>query len=119
MVYIKEAHPEDGDEGALIHNAKAGIHVEEPTTDLDRAIIARTMCQTLHTELPCVVDGVDNRVNDTYAAWPARIYIVGVDGKVQYRGNPGPEGFKPAEAKDALESILGVATQVSVASGGR
>lgn len=119
MVYIKEAHPESADEAALIHNVRAGIHVEEPTTDTDRAIVARNMCNTLKTHMPCVVDGVDNRINDTYAAWPARIYIVGKDGKVSYRSNPGPEGFKPAEAKDALESFLGVSTQVSAAPAAR
>lgn len=117
MVYIKEAHPEGADEAALIYNVKAGIHVEEAATDTDRAITARTMCNTLMTRMPCVVDGVDDRVNDIYAAWPARIYIVGVDGKVYYRSNPGPEGFKPAEARAALEQLLGVATQVSAATG--
>lgn len=117
MVYIKEAHPDGSDEADLIHNVKAGIRVEEATTDTDRAITARAMCNTLQTRMPCAVDGVDNRVNDIYAAWPARIYIVGADGKVYYRGNPGPEGFKPAEAKDALERLLGVATQVSAAIG--
>ncbi len=119
MVYIKEAHPEGADEMALIHNVKAGIHIEEATTDTDRAITARTMCTTLQTKMPCVVDSVDNRVNDTYAAWPARIYLVGVDGKVVYRSGPGPEGFKPVEAKDALERLLGVSTQVSAATAAR
>jgi hypothetical protein len=116
MVYIKEAHPENSDEAALIHNVKAGIHVEEASTDTERAIVARTMCSTLQTQMPCVVDSVDNRVNDIYAAWPARVYLVGADGKVLYRSGPGPEGFKPGEARDALEKLLGVATQVSSAA---
>lgn len=116
MVYIKEAHPEGGDEAALIHNVKANIHIEEASTDTERAIVARKMCSTLNTQMPCVVDSVDNRVNDVYAAWPARIYIVGTDGKVVYRSGPGPEGFKTGEARDALEKLLGVATQVSSAA---
>ena len=116
MVYIKEAHPEGDGDAALIHNVKAGIHIEEATTDLDRAITAKKMCSTLHTSLPCVVDSVDNHVNDVYAAWPARIYLLSADGKVFYRSGPGPEGFKPAEARDALERLLGVVTQVSSAA---
>jgi len=119
MVYIKEAHPENSGQMALVHNVRAGIHIEEPATDTDRAFVARTMCSTLHTAMPCVVDSVDNRVNDAYAAWPARIYIVETDGKVYYRSGPGPEGFKTAEAKDALERLLGVTTQVSAAPGTR
>lgn len=113
MIYIKEAHPESDDESALIHNVRAGIHVEEATTDTERATTARHMCNSLQTQLPCVVDSVDNRTNDIYAAWPARVYLVGVDGKIFYRGNPGPEGFKPAEARAAVERLLGVPAQVS------
>ena len=47
MVYIKEAHPDTDDEASLIHNVRAGIHVEEATTDTERAIAARTMSDIL------------------------------------------------------------------------
>lgn len=107
MVYIKEAHPDSDETARLVHNVRAGIRIDEAVTDTERALTARTMCHTLQTQMPCVVDGVDNRINDMYAAWPARVYIVNTDGKVYYRTNPGPEGFKPSEVRDALEHLLG------------
>lgn len=112
MVYIKEAHPDSDEATRLVYNLRAGIRIDEATTDSERALTARTMCHTLQTRMPCVVDGVDNRTNDIYAAWPARVYIVNTDGKVYYRTNPGPEGFKPSEVEAALEHLL-AETQVA------
>lgn len=46
-------------------------------------------------------------MNDTYAAWPTRLYLIGLDGKVVYAGGLGPYDFKPAKLKKAIEEYLG------------
>jgi hypothetical protein len=64
---------------------------------------ARVCVATLKLSVPTVIDGEDNTVNAAYAGWPDRMYVVGVDGKVAYKGGPGPAGFKPAEVEDWLK----------------
>lgn len=56
--------------------------------------------------MPFVVDALDNKVGEAYAAWPDRLYIVGKDGKIAYKGAPGPAGFKAQEMADKLASLL-------------
>jgi hypothetical protein len=36
-------------------------------------------------------------VEQAYAAWPDRIYVVGTDGRIAYKGGPGPRGFSAEE----------------------
>ena len=38
--------------------------------------------------------------------WPDRLYLVGVDGKVVYKGGRGPFGFRPADLSTAIEKYL-------------
>lgn len=64
------------------------------------------MCAKLKISLPCLIDKIDNKVGEAYAGWPDRLYVIGKDGKIVYKGGPGPRGFKPAEADDAMEKHL-------------
>ena len=52
----------------------------------------------------CVIDKDDNKVNAAYAGWPDRMYVVAADGKIAYKGGPGPGGFKPAEVEAWLRA---------------
>jgi hypothetical protein len=54
--------------------------------------------------MPTLIDRADNKVNQSYAAWPDRMYVVGKDGKIAYQGGPGPWGFKPAEVEQWLRA---------------
>jgi hypothetical protein len=47
--------------------------------------------------MPAVSDDENNSVNRAYGGFPDRIYVVGVDGKIAYKGAPGPMGFKVPE----------------------
>lgn len=38
-----------------------------------------------------------------YAAWPERIYIIGEDGRIAYKGGIGPFGYHPEEMQAWLE----------------
>ena len=39
-----------------------------------------------------------------YAGWPDRLYVVGADGRIVYRGGPGPGGFRPQEVEEWLRT---------------
>ena len=105
MVYIREAHPTDG--WQVRANEQDGILFEQPRTFEDRVAVAEKMCTVLDIKLPAVVDGLDDAVNKAYSAWPDRLYLVGQDGKIAYKGGPGPRGFRPDELKAAIEKELG------------
>ena len=49
---------------------------------------------------------MDDAVNKAYAAWPTRLYLVGLDGRVVYGGGLGPFDFKPAKLENAIEQYL-------------
>ena len=68
----------------------------------ERAAHAGTCVASLKLSIPTVIDRDDNAVNAAYAGWPDRLYVVGADGKIAYKGGPGPAGFKPAEVEDWL-----------------
>jgi hypothetical protein len=42
------------------------------------------------------VDTIDDAVNKAYAAWPDRLYVVDIGGKIAVAGGQGPAGFAPA-----------------------
>lgn len=51
---------------------------------------------------PVVLDTMQNLCSAKYAALPERLYIL-QEGKVIYKGNMGPWGYKPEEVRSALE----------------
>lgn len=105
VVYVREAHPEDG--WQVPANQRQGVIVKQPKTAGEREEVASACAANLKITIPILIDGMDNQVEAAYAGWPDRIYIVGKDGKVFYRSGPGPAGFKPAEAEEALKRLLG------------
>ncbi len=56
--------------------------------------------------IPCLIDGMDNKVDTAYSAKPDRLCVVDIDGKVAYHSKRGPWGFKPKDAEKALKAIL-------------
>ena len=97
VVYIKEAHPVDG--WAMLSNETQGISIKDPKTYEERAKVAAESCVKLETAIPCLVDGINNKVNAAYAAWPDRLYVVDKEGKIAVAGGQGPRGFMPAVAE--------------------
>jgi hypothetical protein len=49
---------------------------------------------------------MDNKLNSDYSAWPDRIYVIDADGKVAYKADPGPRGFRPADVPGVLNRLL-------------
>lgn len=104
MVYISEAHPTDG--WQVPQNVKQGVLVATHKALEDRFKAADKLRQDLGLKLPIIVDGMDDKISKAYDGWPDRIFIIDKDLKIVYRGDPGPRGFSPAAAKEALNTLL-------------
>jgi hypothetical protein len=113
-IYIREAHPVDGWwlGGGLVgkvmkkYSGAAATDVYDPQTMEERRAVAGRCEAALEYGIPTLVDDMDDSVNKAYAAWPTRLYLVGLDGRVAYAGGLGPFGFKPAELGAAIETYL-------------
>lgn len=62
----------------------------------DRCEIATKLFEDKKLTIPCLIDGMDNRVNEAYLAHPDRIFLVRSDGRLAVAGERGPAGFEPA-----------------------
>ena len=105
VVYIREAHPDD--EWQTKANKRDKVVFVQPTKLAERNKVATVCSANLNLSIPFVVDKMDNKVNESYAGWPDRIYIVDKDGKIAYKGAPGPRGFKVQEMADKLTKLVG------------
>lgn len=108
VVYVREAHPEDG--WVLADNRRDGVRVRDPAFNEDRADVATTCVTRFALAIPMVVDGVDDEVARQYGAWPDRLYLIDVEGRIAYQGGPGPFGFVVAELEAAIEHELAART---------
>jgi hypothetical protein len=104
VVYIREAHPEDG--WVIDFNRQQEIAIDDPTTDAERQEVAATCAIRLEIEMPVVVDAIDDRIANAYGALPDRLYLIGKGGHIAFQGAPGPFGFQPAELETAIEEEL-------------
>ena len=104
VVYIREAHPEDG--WVVTPNRNDDIRISDPTTTAARTEVATTCALRLEIHMPVVVDAIDDSIANAYGALPDRLYLIALGGSIAFQGAAGPWGFKP----DALESAIVTAT---------
>jgi hypothetical protein len=104
IVYIREAHPEDG--WVLADNRREEIAVADPTSLEERADAAGACAVRLQTRIPILLDDVGDEVALAYGGWPDRLYLIGRDGRVAFQGEGGPDGFRPDELAHAIEVAL-------------
>jgi hypothetical protein len=104
MIYVREAHPEDG--WAMQSNVRAKVAVKQPTTLAERSAVCDQFCQRLNPALPVVVDTLDDATGNAYSGMPARLYVIDRQGKVAYKSGRGPFGFKVGEMEQALVMAL-------------
>jgi hypothetical protein len=104
VVYLREAHPEDGRQSQA--NVRDGVVFNQPTEFAERLSVAAEMYSKLELSIPCVIDGMDNQVGTAYAAMPDRLYLIGLDGRIAFKGEKGPRGFKPEQLREFLDLYL-------------
>ncbi len=114
-VYIKEAHPED--EWQMTVNEDQGVCYTQPQTLDARVMIANDFIQRFDYRMTLVVDPMENPAEEAYAAWPERLYVIGVDGRVAYKGRKGPFGFAPDELEGWLEAHVPTDAEDTSATG--
>ena len=104
LVYIREAHPDDG--WQMQGNIRDRVVFNAPTNLDERTHVATSCREGLDLSMPMVLDGMDNAVEQAYAGWPDRLYLMDIDGTVAYKGGPGPGGFNPMELSAAIDQVL-------------
>ena len=104
VVYIREAHPEDG--WVSLTNRDEGIAVADPTSLAERAELAEACALRLKIRMPVLLDGPDDTVARQYGGWPDRLYLVGRDGRIAFQGEEGPMGFAAQHLELAIVDEL-------------
>jgi hypothetical protein len=113
-IYIREAHPKDGwwlglrltKKLVRAFSPKVSMDYYDPQTIAERRAVAGDCEKALQYGIRTYVDEMDDKVNKAYAAWPTRLYLVGLDGRVVYAGGMGPYNYRPNELKAAIEDYL-------------
>ena len=104
VVYIAEAHPMDI--WQMQNNVKERVLFRNPTTDQEREKIASSCVRRLHIAIPALIDSISNHVEQDYTAWPDRLYLIGIDGRIRFKSEPGPFGFDPKRLAVAIQANL-------------
>lgn len=104
LIYIREAHPTDGRQ--VSQNVKDKILVKDPKSDEERRKVAEDFAAQFKLKLPILLDTIDNTMEKKYSGWPDRLYVIDSEGKIAYKGGPGPGGFKPDEIPAVLDKLL-------------
>ena len=105
VVYIREAHPEEG--WVVTPNRDQGILVNDPTDTDERVQVASSCALNLQIRIPVVVDEIDDAIASAYGALPDRLYLIGRGGMIAFQGEPGPWGFDPARLEAAIVEEVG------------
>jgi type I thyroxine 5'-deiodinase len=104
VVYVQEAHPIDA--WQMDVNVADDVLVATTKTDDERINVAGLCVTKLGIELPALVDEADDHVERAYTGWPDRLYVVGADGRIEYKSAAGPFGFEPAEVEATLKRLV-------------
>jgi hypothetical protein len=88
-------------------NEREQIFYRQPTTIDERSEVANACALRLELSIPTLIDDMENSTDLKYYALPDRLYLIGRDGRVVYRGAPGPFGFVASELETAIRSYLG------------
>lgn len=73
----------------------------------ERVEVGQACMLKMALEMPALVDEMDDAVAKAYAAMPERLYLVGADGRVAYKGGVGPMFFRPDEWEQQIGAHLG------------
>ena len=87
-------------------NEREGVVFAQPTIGQERVEVAKACSLGLDLKIPALLDEMTNKVDEAYAALPDRLYLADEEGRIAYRSEPGPSGFRPDEFKAAIESHL-------------
>jgi tetratricopeptide (TPR) repeat protein len=82
LVYIREAHTTDNWQSTRNERERVAM---APATTIEEKQDHAAMCSLkLHLPFPALVDRMDGAMEAAYAAWPSRVFVIGLDGRVRY-----------------------------------
>jgi type I thyroxine 5'-deiodinase len=87
-------------------NEREDVLVAQHQSMNDRIEVGQTCMLKLALEMPAVVDEMNDAVARAYAAMPERLYLIGRDGRVAYKGGMGPMFFRPKAWEVAIDRHL-------------
>ena len=87
-------------------NVRDGVIFSTPRTEGERVEIAESCVRRLGIRFPALIDGMDNSIERRYTGWPDRLMLIDIDGRLVFKTEPGPFGFKPAQLEAALAQLL-------------
>ena len=90
----------------MASNRKDKFVFRQPQSMQERRTLAKLLPERLQYRLRVALDPIEGPAESAYAAWPERIYVIGVGGRIEYKAEPGPFGFKPDEAEASLKRLL-------------
>ena len=92
----------------LLKIARTGAvtDVYDPKSIEERRRVAGRCQASLKYGINTFVDDMEDSVNQAYAAWPTRLYLIDIEGKIAYKSGLGPFGFKPKEFKQQINTYL-------------
>ena len=99
LVYIREAHATDNWQSTR----NSDLEISPPANASEKKDHALMCRRKLHLPFPAVVDGMDNKVEAAYNAWPSRLFLIDSSGIVRYRTRLTELDFHGNE----VESVLG------------
>ena len=90
-------------------NKENDVVYNQPRTFEERLELAGTFVAKMEVETATYVDDIRNTAMACYAAWPERMYVIETDGRIAFKGDMGPFGFKPEEVEKYLRERFGPA----------
>ncbi len=115
VIYINEAHPNDGPAGASGTDTGVATHRDYG----QRCSAASRLLDETLMSIPCLVDDIDNSTDLAWRAWPDKVFVVNSEGIIAVAGADGPYGFLPAldAAGKWLQELRDTGNEPSVAQG--
>jgi hypothetical protein len=104
IVYIREAHPAEG--WQVPNNLIEDILYNEPSTDDERGAVAAACQIGLDLDMPMLVDGIDNDIDEKYVGLPMRLFLVDAMGKIAFAGDKGPFGWDDVAFEAAVRAAI-------------
>jgi tetratricopeptide (TPR) repeat protein len=104
LVYIREAHA-DGDWQST-RNEREGVALPQAQDVAEKQNHAVMCTRALHLPFQALLDGLDNKVESSFAAWPSRAFVIGLDGRIRYSTRLTELDFSPRDMATAIENAL-------------
>lgn len=104
LVYIREAHASDSWQST--RNEREGVVLGQSNGIAEKQEHALMCTRTLHLPFQALVDGLDNKVESAFAAWPSRAFVIGRDGRIRYSTRLTELDFSPRDMESALQSAV-------------